>query len=519
MDPNCSNCELLKNQCLELKSEIALLNTRLDKLLESVYHKKHEVGCQTEFVSYEVECQTDMDSCLGHDVGCLSESQTISINNSTQTEPSHSDTTACETVSDYLSSQVGVHKQQQVTQHYPVNISHISLPNQPFSNFDIEQLDKDIVYDQKFSTRSTCYFGEYPYSYGNVKHEACPIPQSGNYLISILEHVHSILPNFEFNSVLVTKYNNGSDFLKFHSDNESEIVPDSNILTISLGATRVCKFRKLPLSIPNPEHSLFVRHGDAVIMSRKSQDLFQHSIISDDCQFPRVSITLRLLRPTQQSQVVDKPSPQVNESYTVYIGDSMFRHLDQEKLSSNSQKAIVLFYPGATAGGILNRLQNDPNFNSIDPTKVRKIVLFGGTNNVDRVMDIPFNLKSSFVTDFNHISENMLNQAKIEISELINFLHAWSNMASINIVNILPRISFSRNIAINALNYYIKHLSIDIDYVSMISTESHRNLFSFGNGFRKDNFFALSGNDNVHLNNSGLIRLAKYLKYYVHNSC
>ena len=81
------------------------------------------------------------------------------------------------------------------------------------------------------------------------------------------------------------------------------------------------------------------------------------------------------------------------------------------------------------------------------------------TNNVDRFMDIPFNLKSSFVKDFNHISENMLNQAKIEISKLINFLHVWSNMASINIVNILSRISFYRNIAINALNYYIKHLS------------------------------------------------------------
>ena len=95
--------------------------------------------------------QTDRDRC--HD-GCLAESQTISINNSTQTEPTQCDATASET---------GVHKQQQVTQHYHVNISHISLPNQPFANFDIEQIDKDIVYDQKLSTRSTCYFGEYPY--------------------------------------------------------------------------------------------------------------------------------------------------------------------------------------------------------------------------------------------------------------------------------------------------------------------------------------------------------------------
>ena len=47
----------------------------------------------------------------------------------------------------------------------------------------------------------------------------------------------------------------------------------------------------------------------------------------------------------------------------------------------------------------------------------------------------------------------------------------------------------------------------------MISTEKHRNLFTFKDCFRKHVFFSDKGEDNVHLNNLGVVRLAKYLKY------
>ena len=52
----------------------------------------------------------------------------------------------------------------------------------------------------------------------------------------------------------------------------------------------------------------------------------------------------------------------------------------------------------------------------------------------------------------------------------------------------------------------------------MISTEKHRNLFTFKNCFRKQVFFADKGEDNVHLNNLGVVRLAKYLKYFAHHN-
>ena len=78
-----------------------------------------------------------------------------------------------------------------------------------------------------------------------------------------------------------------------------------------------------------------------------------------------------------------------------------------------------------------------------------------------------------------------------------------------NVPNIFPRESIVRNEVINILNYHIVQSSQSKNYVNFVSTEKDRNLFSSKNGYR--------GNDNVHLNSYGLMRLAKHFKYYVHN--
>ena len=93
------------------------------------------------------------------------------------------------------------------------------LPNQPFSEFTLINLDQDLIYDTRLS--NICHYGDFPLNnYGNIKHQPQPIPYSGSYLCEILEHVHKIMPKFIFNSVLITKYTNGADFIDFHSGNE-----------------------------------------------------------------------------------------------------------------------------------------------------------------------------------------------------------------------------------------------------------------------------------------------------------
>ena len=66
---------------------------------------------------------------------------------------------------------------------------------------------------------------------------------------------------------------------------------------------------------------------------------------------------------------------------TLYISSSMFRHLDPFRMSSKSQSAEVLFYPGADAARMLGQLLHDPKFLGINKKNVKKIFILSGTIN------------------------------------------------------------------------------------------------------------------------------------------
>ena len=507
---SCTSCKTLNKQCLELRDEIKTLTLRLDNIIEYVSREYHDMSCQTDpKTAVESFCQTNKLS-MAH--------------------------ISCQT--DFI-SQTGIDSETSPKSQSPCNF----MPNQPFSHFDYDQLDNEIVFDKDLNNRSVCYFGSFPYSYGSITHQARPLPNSECYLSCILQHVSTVLPDYEFNSVLITKYKNGSDFIGFHSDNEPEIVPTSKILTLSFGGTRLIEFK----STENfgPHQAVFVHHGDAFSMTRKSQNSFQHSIPVDDSIEPRISITLRLVQtikpltidntpsyptsmvptiPTSESSrqplhTVSNPTtcPDADSSYSVYISDSMLRGVDASKMSSPTQTAIVLTYPGATAGGIINRLRNDPAFNNLDKLKVRQFYVNCGTNYVDGILGIPRSEQASFIPGDCQTSDLLLDQAKSEFQKLLNFLHSWSVGATINVLNILPRESFTRNEVINKLNQHISFLCDQYNYAEMIGTEFNRNLFSYRDGNRKNRYFSKKGQDNVHLNKDGIVRIAKHLKYIAHN--
>ena len=420
-----------------------------------------------------------------------------------------------------------------------IMLPYISIPNKPFSNFDLSTLDQATNFNIILPNRSLCYYGSSSYSYNGTKHQPQHIP-SGNYINSILDQLKTILPDIQYNSILLTKYKNGSDYVGFHSDNEPEIAENSDIVTISLGQSRVIKF-KCPLAVNTyPDHELTVNHGDVYIMSQKSQNFFRHSVLADTSNNCRISITLRMLKNPVSRTILTKcntnetsplpshpetvphsetiPHTNTSENYTLFVGDSMFRHLDNSKMSSSSQKAKVFAFPGATPGNIRSKLNNDPKFAELDPSKVSKIFVFCGANSVDKVIHVPFNKNSELVSEQNYrIHDQDLHQAKSELTSLIDFLHNWSRNSVINFVNILPRESLVRNTVINSLNHHIKTLADHRPFLKMVSTELNRCLFSFKDGYRKFHYFVSKGEDNVHINGLGIVRLAKHLKYEAHH--
>ena len=134
-------------------------------------------------------------------------------------------------------------------------LPYISFPNQPFSDFCLRYLDQDTTFDIKLHNRKLCFHGQSCYSYNGVRHLPKPLPVSDNYLNQILLHLKSVLPNFQYDS-----------------DNEPEIMLNSDIVTISFGQARIAKFRSISASGDCPEQEQTLHHGDVVMMSRNSQD-------------------------------------------------------------------------------------------------------------------------------------------------------------------------------------------------------------------------------------------------------
>lgn len=564
---SCSNCLSLSTQCLQLKDEIKSLTQKLDRLLNAVFWEKHDSSCQTQLTCKSVQTQTD-DSQFIQDVTQID--NPISLNH---LDTTMSNLSGLSNSQENLLLNIFIEASDIQNNSLPINVSqhdvvpfvmlpYILIPNKPFSHFLFNSLDESTVFSHQLNKRSVCYYGEVGYSYTNVTHYPRPMPSSDNYLHKILAHLKTVLPDFRYNSILLTKYQNGADSLSYHSDNESEILPKSDIVTISFGETRVAKFRASHVSAEYPEHSLTLHHGDIFIMSRNSQNIFQHSIVANDSENPRISLTLRLLSPNRtghqkssstelsnsapalpvfevpvnESDVSDNVNKsdipitpnesaaqftrihQASDNCTVFIGDSMFRCLDATKMTSQSQKAIVMSYPGATASTILSRLVADPKFKTIDVTKVKKVVIFCGANDVDNALHIPRNLQSSLI-EFGLFepSSKAITDTNTAFTKLIDFIHLWATSATIDILNILPRESAARNLVTNSFNSHIKHISEVKQNVKMVSTERYRGLFSFRNGCRKSVYFSGNGLDNVHLNDTGNVRLAKFLKFYIHN--
>ena len=152
---------------------------------------------------------------------------------------------------------------------------------------------KDIKYE-KSKGRSTAKFGE-QYTYSGSKGKGAQfLPCLKTLLDKINNRSVQVNPHLPlYNSCVVTKYVGSDSYIPFHSDDEQCIHPDSSIITVSLGKDADITFRDIHT---NATQSINVSHGSAYLMSRKSQDLFRHSVPQnpgwkqDDV---RISLTFR----------------------------------------------------------------------------------------------------------------------------------------------------------------------------------------------------------------------------------
>lgn len=95
-----------------------------------------------------------------------------------------------------------------------------------------------------------------------------------------------------FNYALVNRYDDGSDYIGWHSDNEKDICPGSTIISVSLGQKR--KFMIKDIKTGKEKYGIALEDGSLITMEGNMQEIYKHCVPkSKQKMSTRYNITFR----------------------------------------------------------------------------------------------------------------------------------------------------------------------------------------------------------------------------------
>ncbi|KRW99397.1 hypothetical protein PPERSA_02509 [Pseudocohnilembus persalinus] len=191
-------------------------------------------------------------------------------------------------------------------QYYP---NFIENPKELF-----EFLDKNCNWDTSMKARKTVSFGV-PYNYGQMSYENNNFPKQLQEINEKIEKKIGFLPN----NCLINYYEDGLSRMGYHSDRTDNLEPNTGVVIISLGETRLLKYRKIPQNNndnndnqnenenydknwenkneknQNQEFwNYYLEDGSLAYQSLEIQKTHQHSVPMDKgIKNPRMSLTFR----------------------------------------------------------------------------------------------------------------------------------------------------------------------------------------------------------------------------------
>ncbi|XP_045198242.2 alpha-ketoglutarate-dependent dioxygenase alkB homolog 3-like [Mercenaria mercenaria] len=160
----------------------------------------------------------------------------------------------------------------------------------------------DVKNGEKYlQPRLTAWYGDHPYRYSGVTHDACT---EWHPTLQRIKHLLEESTGLEFNSMLANLYRDGHDSLAWHSDDEKSLGPDPTIASISFGDTRTFQMRKKPPATENGDYTYMqhvevpLTHGSLLIMEGSTQDDWQHRIPREyHDRSGRINLTFRVIFP------------------------------------------------------------------------------------------------------------------------------------------------------------------------------------------------------------------------------
>ena len=137
--------------------------------------------------------------------------------------------------------------------------------------------------------RKVAWYAEKPFIYRYSGQSKIALPFSPT-LLDIKSRVEK-LTGSEYNACLLNYYNNGSEGMGWHSDNEKSIRPNSSIASVSLGVTRKFQFKHKTQGL---KLDLILDSGSVLDMRGETQEFWLHALPkSKKVVGTRINLTFR----------------------------------------------------------------------------------------------------------------------------------------------------------------------------------------------------------------------------------
>ena len=195
--------------------------------------------------------------------------------------------------------------------------------------FDVVKLDESTEWTHTFGNRKCSYYSDtHDYDYSGTHHPKRAYSTNPYLNLIIAEYVKKY-PHSKWNSAMLVRYSDGQDGIPYHPDNEWCIVPGSDITFFALGDSRTIHYRSSTGELRTAQ--LLLEPGAVTVMTRDSQDYWDHAILPEHCKGLRISITFRLMRDNQSIL----PQPVAQPYRLLVLTDSRNKDFDPAIFKNN----------------------------------------------------------------------------------------------------------------------------------------------------------------------------------------
>ncbi len=152
-----------------------------------------------------------------------------------------------------------------------------------------EFLRDHVDWDERMAARKTASFGK-AYNYSQISY---PFQEFLPELQEVVDLVASEV-GFAPNNCLINYYMDGKSKMGFHSDQTDILHEGTGVGIVSIGATRILRFRNIENRDIIRDYEL--PSGSFIYMTNEVQEIWQHAIPKSGTESGRMSLTFRKMK-------------------------------------------------------------------------------------------------------------------------------------------------------------------------------------------------------------------------------